>query len=203
MVGGRDEAAIAADIWPDPIPKPTPAMRLKRMHHITAIGSDAAEIERFYSAVLGLRLVKRTVNFDNPTSPHLYFGVGGGAPGTIVTYFAYPRGTMRPVRPGAGMTHHFALGVADDDALREWRDYLHARDFPTTGVRDRAYFRSFAFHDPDGHLLEIATDAPGFVVDESRDDLGKRLQLPPWLEADRGDIEQNLSPLVVPAPIGR
>jgi glyoxalase family protein len=202
-IGGRDEAAIAADTWPDPIPAPTPEMRLKRMHHITAIGSDAAEIEHFYTDLLGMRLVKRTVNFDNPTSPHLYFGIGEGMPGTIVTYFAYPRGTMRAVRPGSGLTHHFALSVADEDALAAWRDYLNARDVPTTGIRDRVYFRSIYFHDPDGHLLEIATDAPGFTADESPDDLGKRLQLPPWLEADRSEIGQNLTPLTVPEPIGR
>jgi glyoxalase family protein len=203
MVGGRDEAAIAADTWPDPIPAPTPEMRLKRMHHITAIGSDAAQIERFYTDRLGMRMVKRTVNFDNPTSPHLYFGVGPGKPGTIVTYFAYPRGAMRPVRLGAGMTQHFALGVPDENALGTWRDYLNARDVPTSGIRDHVYFRSIAFHDPDGHLLEIATSTPGFTADESVADLGRRLRLPPSLEADRGEIERNLTPLSVPEPVGR
>ena len=107
------------------------------------------------------------------------------------------------MRPGSGLTHHFALSVADEDALAAWRDYLNARDVPTTGIRDRVYFRSIYFHDPDGHLLEIATDAPGFTADESPDDLGKRLQLPPWLEADRSEIGQNLTPLTVPEPIGR
>lgn len=203
MAGGRDEAAIAADTWLDPIPLPTPAMRLKRLHHITAIGSDAVEIERFYTELLGLRLVKRTVNFDSPSSPHLYFGDGTGSPGTIVTYFAYPRGTMRPARPGAGLTHHFALGVADDDALESWRDHLHARGTPTSGIQDHAAFRSVAFHDPDGLLLEIATGTPGFTADESSDALGRRLQLPPWLEADRSEIERHLSPLTVHDPIGR
>ncbi len=202
-VGGRDEAAIAADTWPDPIPTPTPQMRLKRMHHITAIGSDAGKTEHFFTDLLGMRLVKRTVNFDNPISPHLYFGVGEGAPGTIVTYFAYPHGAMRPVRPGSGMTHHFALSVADDDALQEWRDNLSALGVEATGIRNRVYFRSIYFHDPDGHLLEIATDTPGFTADESHEDLGRTLQLPIWLEARRSEIEHNLTPLAVPDPIGR
>ena len=74
---------------------------------------------------------------------------------------------------------------------------------PTTGIRHRAYFRSITFHDPDGHLLEIATDAPGFTADEATDDLGRRLQLPPWLEADRSEIVQNLQPLTVRDPVGR
>lgn len=203
MAGGRDEVAIAADTWPTPVPEPTPHMRLKRLHHITAIGSDASQIERFYTDLLGMRLVKRTVNFDNPSSPHLYFGVGDGQPGTIVTYFAYPRGSMRPARPGVGQTQHFALSVPDDEALRDWRDYLNAHGAPTTGVRDHVYFRSIAFHDPDGHQLEIATETPGFTADEPREELGSRLRLPPSLEADRREIEQRLTPLTIPDPVAR
>jgi glyoxalase family protein len=202
-VNHRDEAAIAAETWPEPIPVPTSEMRLRRMHHITAIGSDAAETERFFTGVLGMRTVKRTVNFDNPESPHLYFGVADGAPGTIITYFAYPHGTMRPVRIGTGMTHHFALSVSDENALVAWRDFLNASDVPTTDVKDRAYFRSIYFSDPDGHIIEIATESPGFKTDETQEKLGCSLQLPSWLEAQRHDIEQNLKPLVVPGPIGR
>ncbi|MBA2597661.1 MAG: VOC family protein [Chloroflexia bacterium] len=161
MVNGRDEAAIAADNWPDPVPVPTPDMRLERVHHITAIGSDATRTEQFFTGILGMRTVKRTVNFDNPASPHLYFGVGDGAPGTIVTYFAYPRETMRPVRLGAGMTHHFALRVPDEESLEAWHGYLTMRGVQPSEVHDRTSFRSFAFHDPDGHLIEIATDPIG------------------------------------------
>ncbi len=202
-VNHRDEAAIAAATWPEPIPTLTPEMRLKRMHHITAIGSDAGKTEEFFAGQLGLRTVKRTVNFDNPDSPHIYFGVGDGAPGTIVTYFAYPPGTMRPARIGAGMTHHFALSVPDEDALVAWRDALNANGVPTTDVRDRAYFKSIYLNDPDGHIIELATKTPGFTTDEDQGRLGQALQLPPWLEQNRRDIEANLSPLSVPVPTGR
>lgn len=203
MVNHRDEAAIAAETWPEAIPVPTPEMRLRRMHHITAIGSDAMETERFFCDVLGMRMVKRTVNFDNPDSPHLYFGVGDGAPGTIVTYFAYPHGTMRPVQMGSGMTHHFALSVPDEDALAAWRDYLNDSGVPATDIKNRAYFRSISLRDPDGHVVEIATDTPGFTIDEQHESLGRSLQLPPWLEPRRREIVQNLTPLAVPDPIGR
>ena len=203
MAGGRDEAAIAADTWPDPIPALTPDMCLKRMHHITAIGSDAGQIERLYTGILGMRLVKRTVNFDNPSSPHLYFGVGDGAPGTIVTYFAYPRGTMRPARPGAGMTRHFALSVADDAALAEWRDYLDAVGIETSGIRGETWFRSIELRDPDGQPLHIVADIPPVARDESNDRLSQTLKLPPWFEADRSKIEQHLPPLTVSQPTGR
>jgi glyoxalase family protein len=161
----RDEAAIAAATWPDPVAAPTPRMRLRRIHHITAIGSDAGRIEHFFAGILGMRLVKRTVNFDDPSSPHLYFGIGDGAPGTIVTYFAYPHGAMRPVRMGAGLTHHFALSISDEDALVSWRDVLNASGVATTEIEDHAYFPSISFHDPDGHIIEIATDTPGFATD--------------------------------------
>jgi glyoxalase family protein len=177
-------------------------MRLRCIHHITAIGSDSGRTEEFFAGNLGMRLVKRTVNFDDPSSPHLYFGVGDGAPGTIVTYFAYPHGTMRPVRMGAGLTHHFALGVADENALREWHDYLNASGVPTTEIKDRAYFRSIYFHDPDGHILEIATDTPGFMADESEAELGRSLQLPHWLQPRRREIEQRLTPITVRDPVG-
>ena len=199
----RDEAAIAATIWPEPIPRPTPAMRLKRMHHITAIGSDAGRTEAFFVERLGMRTVKRTVNFDNPTSPHLYFGAGDGAPGTIITYFAYPRGTMRPFRLGSGMTHHFALSVPDEETLLAWRDTLNENGVPTTDIRDRAYFQSIYLHDPDGLVIELATETPGFRIDESSADLGRALRLPPWLEQRRSEIEETLPPLHVPEPIGR
>lgn len=161
----RDEAAIAAATWPNPVSAPTPHMRLRRIHHITAIGSDAGRIEQFFAGILGMRLVKRTVNFDDPTSPHLYFGIGDGAPGTIITYFAYPHGSMRPVRMGAGLTHHFALSVPDEDALASWHDFLNTSGVATTEIRDHAYFRSISIHDPDGLIIEIATDTPGLTTD--------------------------------------
>ncbi|MFN8590875.1 MAG: VOC family protein [Thermomicrobiales bacterium] len=201
--GHRDEAAIAADTWPEPVPTPTREMRLQRMHHITAIGSDAAETERFFTDLLGLRTVKRTVNFDNPSSPHLYFGVDDGEPGTIITYFAYPHGTMRPVHHGAGMTHHFALSVPDEAALAAWQGHLRGAGIPVTDIRDRSYFKSIYFHDPDGHIIEIASATPGFATDEAQADLGRSLQLPPWLESRRGDIMRQLTPLDVSRPVGR
>jgi glyoxalase family protein len=175
-INHRDEAAISADTWPENIPSPTPEMRLRRLHHITAIGSAAAELERFFTDLLGMRLVKRTVNFDNPSSPHLYWGVGDGAPGTIVTYFAYPRGTVRQARRGAGLTDHFALSVPNEAALAAWRDYLNAAGTATTDVEDRGFSRSIALHDPDGQPIRIVAqnvDSP-----ESAMMSGRALHLP-------------------------
>lgn len=206
MRDGRDEAAIAAESWPEPVQAPTPEMRLERLHHVTAIASDAARTEAFWTETLGLRLLKRTVNFDDPSSPHLYFGVGEGAPGTVVTYFAYPpppAGRMPYAQVGAGMTHHFALEVESDEAQRAWQERLNRAGVPTTPVLDRSYFKSIYFQDPDGHILEIATRGPGFAVDEAPGALGQALQLPPSLDGQRERIVAALTPLRVPEPVGR
>ncbi|MBI3966510.1 MAG: VOC family protein [Chloroflexi bacterium] len=168
---------------------------IRGIHHLTAIARNAQTTVDFYTQTLGLRLVKRTVNFDNPKAPHLYFGVGGGAPGTIITYFAYPRGIFPRGVLGAGMTHHFAFEVGSDDAQLEWRDRLQSAGVLVSPVQDRQYFRSIYFRDPDGHILEIATTGPGFQVDEPAESLGTALKLPTWLERDRADIEGLLTPL--------
>jgi glyoxalase family protein len=110
---------------------------------------------------------------------------------------------MRPVRTGAGLTHHFALSVSDENVLADWREFLNANGVPTTEITDRAYFRSIYFHGPDGHVIEIATDVPGFTKDEPESELGRTLQLPSWLEPRRSEIEQNLTPITLRESIGR
>jgi glyoxalase family protein len=202
-LGGRDEDAIKARTWPEPVEEPTPQMRLSGLHHITAIASDAERTAVFYEEWLGMRLVKRTLNFDDPSSPHLYLGVGDGPPGTIITYFGYPYTKMPYHRMGAGLTHHFALEVEDEEEQEEWRERLNAAGVRTTPVLDRVYFKSIYFQDPDGHILEIATSGPGFLVDEDAARLGSELQLPPWLEPQRGAIEAGLTPLPDPGSAPR
>jgi Glyoxalase/Bleomycin resistance protein/Dioxygenase superfamily. len=98
---------------------------------------------------------------------------------------------------GAGQTHHFALSVADDDTQLEWRDRLMSAGVQVTPVMDRVYFKSIYMHDPDGQIVEIATQGPGFVVDEPLESLGESLQLPPWLEGSRDRLEGSLQPISV------
>jgi len=195
MVGGRDETAIAAMTWPEPVASIAPEMKLAGLHHITAIASDIGQTNAFYTDVLGLRVVKRTVNFDNPNAPHYYWGVDGGPPGTIITYFACTPGMQRTGQVGIGLTHHFAFAVKDDAAQLEWQDRLRSRGLRVTQVMDRKYFKSIYFNDPDGHTLEIATIPPGFAVDEDHAALGTALSLPAWLEPRRADIEAVLTPI--------
>ena len=195
----RDEAAIAAAVWPDPIPAITPDMALTQgMHHITSISSDIQRTHAFLNGVLGLRRVKMTDNFDVPGSAHWYWGVGEGRPGTILTYFEYKSSRAPQVEMGVGQTHHFAFAVKDEQEQAEWRKRLNGAGYRVSQILDRKYFRSIYTNDPDGHIVELATVGPGFTVDEDVSVLGQTLQLPPWLEQHRSVIQPALTPLIVP-----
>ena len=295
-------------------------MRSAGIHHITAIAGDPQRNLDFYSEALGLRLVKRTVNFDDPGSYHFYFGDNIGTPGTIMTFFpwpgarrgargsgqvttvsfAVPRNSMafwkerlrathviaeeiegrfgcnalrfldpdglqlelvasaneensseRAIRGfaaptlevrnpqktdkllteilgfefvaeennrrrfrgsgsnasaevdllsseagfgqiAAGTVHHIAFRAADDDEQLKVREQLVARGLNVTPVIDRQYFHSIYFREPNGILFEIATDGPGFLIDEPADALGETLKLPPIYESKRNEIERVL-----------
>ena len=156
--GHRDETAITAQTWPEPVPAIQSDMALGGLHHITAIGADIARTTAFWTEVLGLRLLKQTGNYDDPAIPHYYFGVGAGEPGTLITYFAFPPDQMRAAVAGRGQAHHFALAVADAAGPAAWRERLQAAGVAVTPVRDGPYYRSISFRDPDGILLEITTN---------------------------------------------
>lgn len=196
--GQRDEAAIRAETWPEPVDRITPGMTLTRgIHHISALCSDIEATHAFYNGLLGLPIVRRTANFDDPDMPHWYWGLNGGEPGTIITYFEMPENAHR-AREGTGQTHHFAFAVPDEESQLEWRERLIRAGHEVTEVRDRVYFKSIYTSDPDGHMVELATAGPGFLVDEDRAELGRGLKLPPWLEPRRDDIEAGLRPVRVP-----
>lgn len=196
VIRNRDEARIVAETWPDPVPQITPDMALMQgMHHITAIGSNIERTHAFFGELLGMRRVKMTSNFDDPTSAHWYWGTGDGRPGTLITYFERKGANTRRVQMGAGQTHHFALAVPDEQTQLEWRERLVRAMLPVSPVMDRVYFKSIYTRDPDGHIVELATAGPGFTADEAPDKLGTRLMLPPWLEKNRLAIEQGLRPI--------
>jgi glyoxalase family protein len=268
-------------------------------HHATSFaGSPQSNIE-FHKQILGYKLVKRTVNFDEPAAHHLYFSTGLGAPGTILTTFpgyqvrptartnlilclrgnlppafnhreparygdemfslrgpdgllleatpgdgplrlhsatlhvAAPEHTIafftqvlgfskiasdgvrtrlqaadgalrvdiladpdaRRSRFGAGITHHIAFQVEDEAQQLSWRDRLMRSEIRVSAVKDRYYFHSIYFREPSGILLEIATSGPGFLIDETEQNLGESLRLPPWFEPIRASIEARLKPL--------
>src|SRR4030067_541073 len=152
-------------------------MTILGLHHITLICSNAQRTLDFYTRVLGLRLVKKTVNFDDPGSYHLSFGDEIGRPGTAITFFEWPGSAQG--YPGIGGTHHFALQVADYAGLLQWKRRLADLGLSVEGPLDRNYFKSIYFRDPDGTILEIATRAPGWSVDESPEQLGSQYCPPP------------------------
>jgi glyoxalase family protein len=241
-------------------------MVLGALHHVTCVCSDAQRTTDFYRDELGFTLVKKTVNFDDPHSYHLYFGDESGSPGSLMTFFEWPRsargrlgrGTLDSIglvspavgvetevedpdglrlrlypgeRPalhdvvafgnpdlyaglldeeapisfalpvdetalvGAGITHHIAWRAADEAEQETWHDRLAGIGLRPTPQQDRKYFRSIYFRMPDGLLLEIATDGPGFFVDEPPMRLGQLLALPPWLEPERETLERELVPI--------
>ena len=310
------------------------------LHHITCISGDAQENVDFYSGVLGMRMVKRSVNQDSPGTYHLFYADGDGHPGTDITFFPWPE--MAPAKAGVGLAmevslavplgsidywvdrladHHVQIGeteirrgtsalpftdphglplvlheTGDDRQFTAWREspvpvekqvrglhsvrlwqrdlgltasfltgvlgfvdigaegewfgfeiggggsgrYLEIREIPDedrgrwgtggvhhvawrvaddktelevrekierarrrpTEVIDRFWFKSVYFLEPGGVLFEIATDGPGFAVDEDPATLGEHLVLPPWLEPHRGEIEAALPPIKPPAESG-
>jgi glyoxalase family protein len=265
------------------------------LHHVTAIAGDPQHNLDFYMGVLGLCLMKRTVNYDDPGSYHFFFAPGTGEPGTLLTFFpwptapkghagagnlssialAVPRGSLKrwrerlraagvactgdervafadpeglrlelvdsaeedgdaiahvhsvkmlvkdgprtaafvdgflgrlPLeideqpeakrgRMGRGVVHHVAWRVADEAAQTALRAALVGAGLRVSPVKDRHYFHSIYFREPGGVLFEAATDGPGFLIDESAAELGRRLCLPPWLEPIRDSIEARLPPL--------
>ena len=97
-------------------------------------------------------------------------------------------------RLGAGGVHHVAFRTTLKD-YAAWAERLQEKGMPSSGPVDRYYFQSLYFREPGGILFEIATDEPGFAVDEAQDALGERLALPPFLESRRREIEAGLKPL--------
>lgn len=220
-------------------------MPVHGIHHVTAIAGDPAENLAFYTRVLGLRLVKRSVNQDAPDTYHLFYADATGSPGTDLTFFPWPamglrirvralaltarlleetlgfreavedRGWVRyaagdgsgayaevaedPAAPlarwGTGGVHHVAWRTKDVDEEMTLRAEVERAGLHPTPLIDRFWFRSVYFKEPGGTLFELATDGPGFALDEKPEHLGETLVLPPWLEPRRAEIEAGLPAL--------
>jgi glyoxalase family protein len=131
-------------------------MRLEGIHHVTCITADAQANVDFYVSVMGLRLVKKTINFDVPDAYHLYYADEEGSPGSILTFFEYP-GSPRG-RAGAGMIHRVLWRVPDETALGFWSQRLSSQ-----GIESRRRERELTFDDPEGLGLGLVAgdhDAP-------------------------------------------
>jgi glyoxalase family protein len=130
-------------------------LQLTGIHHLTAITAQAPDNRRFYTGTLGLRLVKKTVNQDDTSAYHLFYGDGQGSPGSDVTFFDWPvererRGTHSIVRTG--------LRVGDEDSLEWWRDHLASKGVPVEDLRERDGHASLDLEDPEGQRLRLIAD---------------------------------------------
>jgi glyoxalase family protein len=124
-------------------------MKLEGIHHVTAITGDAPRNVEFYAGTLGLRLVKKTVNQDDPTVYHLFYADEEGSPGADITFFEYPG--ARQGRAGAGMVHTVKFRLGSEDAVAFWEERLGAE-----GVESRSEDGVLRFSDPEGLSLELA-----------------------------------------------
>lgn len=195
--GSRDEEEIQRLTYPEPVTQITPDMALQGIHHITGITDDVNRADEFYSAALGLRLIKKSVNQDDPDTLHYFWGSYDGKtiqPHSDLTLFGWPHSRQYSVG-GAGQTHHIAFRAKNIEEQQAWREHLLSMGLQVSPIMDRNYFTSIYFRAPDGLLLEIATDGPGFAVDEEPERLGLELKLPAWLEGHRSEIEARLTPL--------
>ena len=170
---------------------PVPAENAVRgFHHVTLVVADPPRTAKLMTDTLGFR---QTGEADGRTR----YEAGEGGPGNVVDLAdgtGFPRGTM-----GVGTVHHVAFRVPDEETQLELREKVGALGYNVTSVLDRNYFRSIYFREPGGVLFEIATDPPGFAVDEEPEHLGESLKLPPWLEPRRERLEVVLPPLRIPA----
>jgi glyoxalase family protein len=130
-----------------------------------------------------------------PGGVHVFVMGDEAAPGPGAELHVAVQPDLPPVRQGAGGVHHVAFRTPDEAQYRAWVERLGELGIPNSGPVDRYYFRSLYFREPAGVLFEIATDGPGFAVDEDPERLGEEVALPPFLEDRRAEIEANLRPI--------
>jgi glyoxalase family protein len=121
------------------------------------------------------------------------FRIGEGGPAAELNVAVEPG--LAPAREGAGGVHHLALRTPSFGEYDAWAERLRASGYPNSGPVDRFYFRSLYLREPNGVLIEIASDGPGFATDEPFETMGEGLSLPPFLESKRAAIEAGLKPL--------
>jgi glyoxalase family protein len=172
-------------------------------HQIRGLGPivmtvpDLAPTDAVLTKVMAMRPVRDyAYPGSNTDRIHVYeMGEGGPSAGPWAELHVAVRPELPVAQPGAGGVHHVAFRTPDDAQYDAWAERLKELRIPNSGKVDRFWFHSLYFREPNGILFEIATDGPGFTVDEPLDKLGDTLVLPPFLEADRQRIEAGLKPL--------
>ena len=173
--------------WPDaPVDKDN---GIRGFHSVTLTVAETAGTIDLLTNTMGFRSAAKEGN-------RMRFETGSGGPHSIVDVVESPEGPVG--EESIGTVHHVAWRTPDASAQVAWRDLLVKAGRNVTPVIDRWYFKSIYFREPGGVLFEIATDGPGFTVDEPVEKLGTTLSLPPWFQVRREHLDQILTPIVVP-----
>jgi len=173
--------------WPDaPVDKDN---AIRGFHSVTLTVAETAGTIDLLTNTMGFLSAAKEGN-------RMRFETGSGGPHSIVDVVESPEGPVG--EESIGTVHHVAWRTPDASAQVAWRDLLVKAGRNVTPVIDRWYFKSIYFREPGGVLYEIATDGPGFTVDEPVDKLGTTLSLPPWFQVRREHLDQILTPIVVP-----
>ena len=180
------ENASSLPAWTDgPIPAEA---AIRGFHGVTLMLEGYQATASLLSDTMGFRLTGEEGN-------RFRFTAGGAGPGLVVDLLCSP--DSAPGIGAAGTVHHVAFRIGSYEDQLAWREILVSAGMNVTPVLNRNYFKSIYFREPGGVLFEIATDPPGFTADESVEELGTHLKLPPWLEPRRGQIEMALPELIV------
>lgn len=173
-----------------PVP---PEMAIRGLCWVTLTARQLNATARVLTDVLSFRQMGTLPSPNNPAQSAVLFETGRGGPGTMVIVEVRP--DLSPGRMGIGGVHHVAFRTADEAEQLQWRERISRAGLGPTPPIDRFYFKSVYFREPGHVLFEIATDGPGFAVDEDPARLGEQLALPPFLEPYRAQIEAGLKPI--------
>jgi glyoxalase family protein len=151
------------------------------------------QLSMIFTDILNFEDVERAQWIDRKSNAVIYKTDQRGGPGTEVWLLEQP--DVERGRLGAGGTHHVAFRVKDFETEKKWHAHLTEAGLSVSSLIDRFWFRSIYFRVSNGILFEIATDGPGFAIDEALENLGEKLVLPPFLEDRREEIEAGLTPI--------
>lgn len=177
--------------WPD---SPIPAEhQIRGLGPITMTVTQLTPTDVVLTQVMGMEATRTYLDPEAQQRAVHVFTMAGEGPAAELHVAVRP--DLSYARPGAGGVHHVAFRVPNLAEHGAWEVKLRSAGIQTSGIVERYYFRSIYFREPNGILFELATDGPGFTVDEPLAELGERLALPPFLEPRRTDIEAHLKPL--------
>jgi glyoxalase family protein len=186
--GGRGDAGVPWERSPVPAEH-----QVRGLGPVVLSVPDLRPTDAVLTAAMGMRAVRQYPHPDDPRQAVHVYEMGEGGPAAELHVAVQPG--IPVARLGAGGVHHVAFRTPNEEEYHAWARRLNGLGIRNSGEVDRYYFRSLYFREPNGILFEIATDGPGFAVDEDPATLGEHVALPPFLEPERAAILANLKPI--------